>query len=1339
MKTDPTYEELLKRVRELEDGLSSNNKGILNTIFKATPDILVLKDTDSVYKMVNPAFCSLVGRPEDEIIGKTDFDLFPEAEAEMYFRDDKKVITTLKQKVQDEETSGKEGKKWLRVAKTPLLDDEGACTGVLCTVSDISEQKKIEEECRSSLKYLENMRKVSQVIQQATDLDRMMIDTLDQILSIFDCDRAFLLYSCDPDALTWSVPMARNRPEYPGLAPADNIPITPDVINVFKAALETREPVTFDPTNNRHIPLGDEFSIQSQIIMAIYPGTGKPWLIGAHQCSHKRVWSEDDTRLFKDIGNRITDALSNLLLVNDLKRSENRFRSLIQTAPIVIMHITSDHRIVEFNKEAEELYGKKREDVIGKDYFKLFLPEKEWERVSSDIKKVLSGQPTIGYLSEVIDKDGNKRIIFWNIDSLLESDGRATGIIAVGVDVTTRVESEEKIKSSEKKYKSLLESVKSEYFFYSHGTDGVFTFLSPSVTDILGYTEEEFKTHYSEYMTDSPINEKVEYHTQQSIKGIRQPSYHVEIHHKYGDKCLLEVLEAPVMNENGDVIAVDGAAHDVTERERAKEAQRKSDERLRVLLETIPHAVYECNTDGLITVVNRAYSKIIGYSRDELLKMHIWDMIAESEQKETLPGYLKYLIDEQPTPTPYFNKAVRKDGRVIDVQVDWTYKRDDKGDVTGFVCILSDITERKLAEEQKRRDYLNRMGIMVIALNKDGKVGFINKKGCDILGYEMEDVIGKDWFTNFLPKRINKEVSGIFKKLMTGEEEIIPVYENRVVNKDGKERIILWNNTILKDETGIMGVLSSGEDITDKKYAEKRVKSSEDKYRLLFNSANDAIFIVKVDGEEMHFVDCNISALEMLGLKREDLIGKTPLDISPPVQPSGRSSREMAIEFNAAAMQGVPQNFDWTSQKSDGTEIFMEASISRIDIGGEALLQAILRDVTEKRKAEEERQSLWNQFVQVQKLDSMGRLTGGLAHDFNNILQTTIGFSNLAYDMLPDNSPVKEMLEKINQSSLKASSLISKMLAFSRNQVLEFNALNINTIINNFIEMASRLLGEDVTLIKGLEPHLKNIMADDTQIEQVLMNLFINARHAMPKGGELTVETKNVFIDERLARSLADVSPGEYIQLSVIDTGLGITKEVQERIFEPFFTTKENGHGTGLGLSTVYGIIKQHNGYIQVESEPDRGAEFKIFFPVASKAADEAAASDIYQLKKGSETILVVEDASDVRFFFVRALESLGYEVLDAENGEEALEIVQQYKDKIDILLTDVVMTGINGFELYERIKKERPDIKVIFLSGFIENPVVLNKIQKNKLPFLRKPIEQVKLSSKIREVLDIT
>ncbi|MFC1855517.1 ATP-binding protein [Thermodesulfobacteriota bacterium] len=391
----------------------------------------------------------------------------------------------------------------------------------------------------------------------------------------------------------------------------------------------------------------------------------------------------------------------------------------------------------------------------------------------------------------------------------------------------------------------------------------------------------------------------------------------------------------------------------------------------------------------------------------------------------------------------------------------------------------------------------------------------------------------------------------------------------------------------------------------------------------------------------------------------------------------------------------------------------------------------------ERINIEEEKQSLWQQFLQSQKMESVGRLAGGIAHDFNNILTGIIGYSELSIKDLDKDHPVQRKIKIIHDGCKRAARLTSQLLAFSRKQVLDMKLNNLNPIINNITKIIPRMIGEDINLVLKTSDEVSNVRVDETQIEQILLNLVVNARSAMPDGGTLTIETKNVEIGHDFAVSHPGAMLGSFVALIVSDTGIGMSKQLQKKIFEPFFTTKDKGEGTGLGLSTVFGIMKQHNGYIWIDSEPDKGAIFSMFFPAVANDIIDEYHDEVILPEGGTETILVVDDDKVILDFAKDMLDPMGYKSIVMHSGEEALEFCSTSSEHIDLLLTDVVMTGINGWELYQEARIIRPEMKVIFTSGYLENPIVLHNIMKYGLPFINKPFEVDIISKKIREVLD--
>jgi PAS domain S-box-containing protein len=389
------------------------------------------------------------------------------------------------------------------------------------------------------------------------------------------------------------------------------------------------------------------------------------------------------------------------------------------------------------------------------------------------------------------------------------------------------------------------------------------------------------------------------------------------------------------------------------------------------------------------------------------------------------------------------------------------------------------------------------------------------------------------------------------------------------------------------------------------------------------------------------------------------------------------------------------------------------------------------------KQSEEERENLWQQLLQFQKLESIGRLTGGMAHDFNNLLTSIIGYSEMALEELSDTHPAKKKIRRINYVGKKASALTDQLLAFSRQQVLEMEVKNLNNIVENMSDILIRIMGEDISLELNIDSSIGNVMIDESQIELVFMNIIINSKDAMPDGGHLLIETTEVKFHKEEIKKLPGIKSGRYVKLSITDTGIGMNQATQDKIFDPFFTTKKKGKGSGLGLSTVLGVIKQHNGYIKVESKLDKGTAFSIYLPVINDKAKDTAKEEVPFMKGGSETILIVEDHFSIRKLFVDILKPLGYRVLEADSSEDALKISDSMEGTIDLLLADVVMQGMNGWELAEIMKRKRPKMKVIFTSGYIENPVVLNNIQKAGLPFIKKPFSPRVLVKTIHEALN--
>jgi PAS domain S-box-containing protein len=515
---------------------------------------------------------------------------------------------------------------------------------------------------------------------------------------------------------------------------------------------------------------------------------------------------------------------------------------------------------------------------------------------------------------------------------------------------------------------------------------------------------------------------------------------------------------------------------------------------------------------------------------------------------------------------------------------------------------------------------------------------------------------------------------------------------------------------------------------------EEALRLSEERFRLLLDKAsNIAVQGYHPDGTVCYW---NKASEQIYGYTAAEALGQNLVDIIIP--PDMRDEARAGIKHMFETGQGHPPEELWLMRK-DGSLTPVYSNHTVIDIPGRGQeLFCIDIDLTERKRAEEAQAQLEEQLRQAQKMETVGRLAGGVAHDFNNMLTAILGFAELLLLRFEVDEGAHKYVEQIKNAAERAASLTNQLLAFSRKQMLQPKIFNLNTLVVNIEKMLHRLIGEHIELVILLDPHLGQVEADPAQIDQVLMNLAVNARDAMPHGGKLTIETKNVCLDEAYARQYVEVIPGPYVMLAVTDTGMGMDKETQAHLFEPFFTTKEVGKGTGLGLATIYGIVRQSDGHIWVYSEVGQGTTFKIHLPRLEETIQtETQPPPTTEFQGGDETILVVEDAEMVSNLVKNILTESGYTVLTASNGAEALRVCQEHSEPIHLLLTDVVMPGMSGRELAEKVTLLRPEIKILYMSGHADDTIVHHGLLEPGIAFLQKPFSTTALTHQLREVLN--
>ena len=656
---------------------------------------------------------------------------------------------------------------------------------------------------------------------------------------------------------------------------------------------------------------------------------------------------------------------------------------------------------------------------------------------------------------------------------------------------------------------------------------------------------------------------------------------------------------------------------------RAKSEVETEKNKLLTIINNLPDLVYVKDKNSRFLIANQALAKYMsGGSVEDLIGKRDFDFYPENIAS-------KIYRDEQEimrTGVPIIQKEehlFNPLGKEMWISTSKVPLYDNKGNIVGLVGIGRDITEKKRVELELRRQkdrirqYLDIVGVIIVVLDREGRIQLLNKKGCEIIGFDEEEAIGKDWFELCKPEDIRYTVKETFKRVISGEVSGEEDYVNEITNKNGEKRTIAWHNTVIRDENGnITGTLSSGEDITEKMESERRLKETEKK-------------------------------LEM-----------------------------------------------------------------------------------------------------SQRLEAIGRLTSGIAHDFNNLLSVIIGYSDLLKMRAGDNAPYLKEIEEIKKAGERASALISQLLAFSRKQVSKPTRVDLNRLIRNIEKILKRTIGENIELIINLDPNLAKIKTDPAQIEQIIMNLVVNAKHAMPDGGRLTIETRNVYLDENYIVEHPGVVAGNYVMLSVSDTGVGMDEKTKEHIFEPFFTTRKNGLGTGLGLSTVYGIVTQNRGNIWVYSEPGKGTVFKIYLPSLEEKEEgeykrregkKGKVKNVPPTEWSGKNVVLVEDEDQVRNMVQEVLESSGFKVSIAKNGEEGLCLINSIGiESIDLIITDVIMPKMGGYDLIKSLKEKNSDkkINVLFISGYSEMDVSEMEFNGEHFTMLQKPFTADQLLEKVGSIL---
>lgn len=936
---------------------------------------------------------------------------------------------------------------------------------------------------------------------------------------------------------------------------------------------------------------------------------------------------------------------------------------------------------------------------------------------------------------------------------------------------------EDELKERERRYSSILESI--SLIAVSLDINGNITYANPSLLKLAGYTQEEImgRNWFDNFVPErlrGVVNNEV-FHGLLLNNEIYN-HYENPILTKAGDERLISWNNTLLKDISGNVVGTMSIGEDITENKRSEEAliialeetrQRNAEilallEGSRAVLEyhefkDAAQAIFDsCKnligaTAGYIALLSKDGAENESQFLDlgELscavnsdLSMSIRGLQAEAYQTGKVfycndfpkSKWALYLPEGHANINNVLFAPLIIKGKALGLL---GLANKPGGFTENDICLASAFSELaaislnnsktiELLEnsEERYRSVVQTATAAVISVNSHGRIASWNNGAEKIFGYQAGEIAGLP-VTILIPERFRNIHENAFNLLLTdGESDIIgKTLEMIGVRKDKSEFPIEFSTARWKTKEGNF-FTAIIHDISERKQSEEALRESEEKYRTLFEESKDVIYISTPEGK---FIDINPAGVELFGYNsKEDLLN---VDIARDINsnPEDRDKFKQLI-----SRQGFVKDFEYKIKRKDGEKrtTILTATAVYDKKGNIVAHRSILRDITNQRKLEQ-------QYRQSQKMEAVGQLAGGIAHDFNNILTAIIGYGDIMLMKMKEDDPLRSYINNILTSSRKAADLVHSILAFARRQMINPKPVDLNRIIKKVEKLLLRIIGEDIELKTVLIDKKLIVMADSAQIEQVLMNLATNARDAMPDGGQLIISTGLGEIDDEYIKTHGYGDRGVYALISVQDTGSGMDKKTKDKIFEPFFTTKELGKGTGLGLSMVYGIVKQHSGYINVYSEVGKGAIFKICLPIVE--SEELEEESIKQITPGTgtETILLAEDEAEVREITKSILEEYGYKVIEAVNGEDTIEKFMENKDKIQLVILDVVMPKKQGKEVYERIRSEEPDIKVIFTSGYSSDIIRKREIIEEGFDFISKPSEPKELLKKVREVLD--
>jgi PAS domain S-box-containing protein len=1006
-----------------------------------------------------------------------------------------------------------------------------------------------------------------------------------------------------------------------------------------------------------------------------------------------------------------------------LRRERDGAQKYLDIAGVMLVALDEEGIIRLINRQGCAILGYSEEDLIGKNWGEICLPARVRQRAGSEFIKLMEG--SIDKFSQhenpVLARSGEERLIAWRTTVLTDEEGKRIGTLSSGEDITERRRAEIALQESEQRYRVLFEQAPDGMLLYSPDDAEIIDF-NDRVHQNLGYTREEFAKLS---LAEIDALESPEEAAKHVATAIREDGDTFETKHLTKDRQVRDVIVSTRPISIGGRILLQGIWKDTTELRRTESALRESEERYRALFEASPIAIL-VHSEGRIEFANPEATKVLGAeTRQDLIGREAMDFV-HSGFRAIAEARIQSVYDKKAAIGSYEERLVRCDGSAFEALV--TRAMVDFMGRPASQTLIQDITEREKArrELQKLKDFnesiVQTMAEGVVIEDGKGNFTFVNPAAALMLGYSPDELLGKH-YSLVVPEDQLQVVEEVDQRRREGEAS---QYELKVITKQGEIRDLLVSGSARHENGSFEGTLAVFTDITMLKGAERRLREREERFRSVAETAADAIVLAGSDGKISYW---NRAAESIFGYQAAEVQGE-PISMIMPKEMAESYERSMVrlIETGVGKMIRKPA----VSQglRKDGSVFPMELSLASWMSGDQLSFTTIIRDVTESRKAQE-RDQLQN------RLAAVGQMAAGIAHDFNNILATIILNCEMLIQTPSLASGVRKRLVSVLKQAERAATLTSQILDFSRQSIMARHELDLVPFIKEMQSLLARILPESIVISLVDFREQSVVKADPTRMQQIFLNLALNARDAMPEGGELKLELAQVHVEAPESAPIQEITAGDWARISISDTGSGIAPEYMAHLFEPFFTTKPPGEGTGLGLAQVYGIARQHGGHIDVESIVGQGTTFKIYLPLLDRQQIREHESNEVDMDKGrGETILIVEDDDATRLAVADILETLNYSTLQAADGKQALEILERNADRTALVLTDLVMPGIGGEQLYKKVREMLPSLPVVVMTGYPLGDDTRGFLEEQQVRWMQKPFSSDKLATIVREAI---